>query len=548
MHSYKKSLNAAILAFFCFAFGVHASAQSNSGSITGTVSDSTGAVVPNATVEIHNPISQYVRSTATDNAGKFSFSNVPFNPYHMNVITPGFASHSEDVDVRSVVPLTLAISLQVKGSNETVTVEGEAGDLLENDSTFHTDVDRALFNKIPLESQSSSLSSLVTLSTPGIAADSNGLFHGIGDHAENSFSLDGQPITDQQSKVFSNQLPVDSIQSMEVISGAPPAEFGGKTSVVIVATTRSGQGVTKPTGDVSTSYGSFGTSNVSGDLSYGGKNWGNFISVSGLNTGRFLDPPEFTVIHDKGNEENLFDRVDYQLSSADSIHFNFGYSRSWFQTPNSLDAENATPWSGLYGIEPQMASFAGSGPNGSAVGPTDQRSKIGTFNIAPSWTHVLNPNSVFTLGAFVRRDDYNYYPSNNPFADLGPPSLQRQSVGQNRTLTNAGLRSDISYVHGINEIKAGGTYEQTFLNENDTLGIVDPTFNAPCITAAATTAINPYPYVAAPGLTTADCPGNPLADAPKAYDPVAKARPYFAPPHRCSRHRWLRTGDRLAGI
>ncbi len=56
-----------------------------------------------------------------------------------------------------------------------------------------------MFGKLPLESQSSELSSLVTLSSPGIAADSNGLFHGLGDHAENSFSLDRQPITDQQS-------------------------------------------------------------------------------------------------------------------------------------------------------------------------------------------------------------------------------------------------------------------------------------------------------------------------------------------------------------
>ena len=130
----------------------------------------------------------------------------------------------------------------------------------------------------------------------------------------NSFSVDGQPITDQQSKVFSNQIPLDSIQSMEVISGAPPAEYGGKTSVVIVATTRSGQGVTTPHGSVNASYGAFGTSNVGADLAYGGKKWGNFISVDGLNSGRFLDPPEFTVMHDKGNEENLFDRVDYQLS------------------------------------------------------------------------------------------------------------------------------------------------------------------------------------------------------------------------------------------
>ena len=163
------------------------------------------------------------------------------------------------------------------------------------------------------------------------------------------------------------------------------------------------------------------------------------------------------------------------------IHVDLGYSRSWFQTPNSLDAENATPWAGMQGIEPQIAAFGGIGPNGILVGPTDQRSKIGTFNIAPSWTHVLNKDTVFTLGAFVRRDDYNYYPSSNPFADLGPPSLQRESVGQNRTLTNAGLRSDLSYVKGIDRIKAGVTYEQTFLDEDDALGIVDPTFNAPCI-------------------------------------------------------------------
>ena len=194
-------------------------------------------------------------------------------------------------------------------------MEATAEDLLENTSTFHTDVDRDLFDKIPLESASSSVSSLVTLATPGVAADSNGLFHGLGDHAENSFSVDGQPITDQQSKVFSNQIPLDSIQSMEVISGAPPAEYGDKTSLVIDVTTRSGQGMTTPHGSVTTEYGSFGTSNVGFNLGYGGKNWGNFIAANGLNTGRFLDPPEFTVMHDKGNEENLFDRVDYQIST-----------------------------------------------------------------------------------------------------------------------------------------------------------------------------------------------------------------------------------------
>jgi hypothetical protein len=348
-------------------------------------------------------------------------------------------------------------------------VEAEGGDLIENDSTFHTDVDKNLFDKFPLESQSSSVSSLVTLATPGISADSNGLFHGLGDHAENSFSVDGQPITDQQSKVFSNQIPLDAIQSMEVISGAPPAEYGDKTSIVINVTTQSGQGVTTPHGAVSASYGSFGTANMGFNLAYGGKNWGNFISANGLNSGRFLDPPEFVVMHDKGNEENLFDRVDYQLSTADSIHLNFGYTRSWFQTPNTYDAQNATPWNGV------VVNTGGVDPRGNVVGPSDQRSQIQTFNIAPSWTRLISSTSVFTVGAFVRRDHFNYYPSGNPFADLGPTNLQRETVGQDRTLTNAGLRSDISYVKGVHNLKVGAVYQQTFLNESDQLGIVDPT-------------------------------------------------------------------------
>ncbi len=420
-------------------------------------------------MEIRNPVSGFDRSTTTDGAGKFAFTNIPFNPYHLTVTAPGFSAYVQDVEPRSAVPVSVAITLTVSGSITAVTVEAEAGDLIENDPTFHTDVDRSLFDKLPLESQSSSLSSLVTLATPGISADSNGLFHGLGEHAEASFSVDGQPITDQQSKIFSNQIPLDSIQSMEVIAGAPPAEFGDKTSVVINVTTRSGQGVTTPHGSITASYGSFGTSTGALDLSYGGQNWGNFISVSGLNSGRFLDPPEFVVLHDKGNEENLFDRVDYQITPGDSIHLNIGYTRSWFQTPNTFDSQNATPWNCV------VVCAGGLDPNGNVVGPADQRSQIKTFNIAPSWTRLLNSTFVFTVGGFVRRDQFNYYPSGNPFADLGPINLQRETVGQNRKLTNSGLRSDLSYVKGIHNIKLGAVYQQTFLDEQDSLGIVDPT-------------------------------------------------------------------------
>jgi hypothetical protein len=225
---------------FSFLFGaIPSRAQlGNSGSIEGVVKDASGGLIPGAKVEVSNAVSHFTRETVTGSDGGFRITNVPFNPYHTVVSAPGFASYTQDVDVRSTVPTTLQISLKVGDTSTSITVEANGSHLIENDSTFHTDVDRGLFEKMPLESPSSSVSSLVTLASPGVVADSNGLFHGLGDHAENSFSVDGQPITDQQSKVFSNQVPVESIQSLEVISGAPPAEFGDKTSLVIKVTTR----------------------------------------------------------------------------------------------------------------------------------------------------------------------------------------------------------------------------------------------------------------------------------------------------------------------
>jgi hypothetical protein len=447
----------------------------NAGPIRGTVTDPSGAVIPGATLHLTNPASGLDRTIISDDTGQFDFSNVPFNPYRISVSANGFAPLSQSIQIRSVVGTTLKLVMQIATADSTVTVEA-SGDLVETDPTFHTDVDRDLFTKVPLDSQSSSLSSLVTESTPGVSADSNGLFHGLGDHAENSFSVDGQSITDQQSKVFSNQIPSNSIQSIEVISGAPPAEYGDKTSLVIVATTRSGQGVTKPTGSVSSSYGAFGSATAAFDLAYGGKNWGNFAEVDGLNSGRFLDPPEFQVFHGKGNEQNVFDRVDYNFSQVDSVHLDLNYSRSWFQTPNSSDNLN---------VENVVSGGAGASPVFANVGDTDQRSKIGTINISPTYTRVIGTNSVLNLGAFFRRDDYNYYPSGNPLADLGPANLQTSSISQNRTLANAAVHTDFSYSKGIHTIKAGAQYGQTFLTENDNLGIVDSTysFSAPCVGA-----------------------------------------------------------------
>src|ERR1700734_2497989 len=112
------SIRRVIFATFVILFalgspGVWAQSAGNAGTIYGTVTDSTGAIVPDATVTIENPVSGYSRVTTSDSAGRYQFTNLPLNPYHLTVSVKGFATHSQDVVVRSFVPVTITTSLSV---------------------------------------------------------------------------------------------------------------------------------------------------------------------------------------------------------------------------------------------------------------------------------------------------------------------------------------------------------------------------------------------------------------------------------------------------
>ena len=79
--------------------------------------------------------------------------------------------------------------------------------MVETDPSTHQDVDRSAFLKLPGFDPGAQLSQAITASSGGVAADANGFFHPLGDHAQVSYMLDGQPISDQQNKVFSTQIP-----------------------------------------------------------------------------------------------------------------------------------------------------------------------------------------------------------------------------------------------------------------------------------------------------------------------------------------------------
>jgi hypothetical protein len=221
---------------------------------------------------------------------------------------------------------------------------------------------------------------------------------------------------------FPNQVSLNAIDSIDVVTGAPPAEFGDKTSMVVRAVTRSGLKAGSPKSSVSSGHGSFGTGTGDVSLLVGDSRLGNFFSADAGRSGRFLDTPEFAPLHAVGNTENLFDRFDIQPKAADSLHLNVSVARSWFQTPNTyLQQESAQ----------------------------DQRQLMSSRNVAGAYAHVFNASWVLNGNGWWRRDDVNYYPSLDIFAD------QPATFSQNRTLTSVGGRIDLSFSRKRHNVKTG---------------------------------------------------------------------------------------------
>jgi len=435
-----------------------------SGTVGGTVSDPSGAVVSNAAVELRNPNTNYRQATATDNSGAFRFTNVPYNEYRLVVSASGFMQSVQEVEVRATVPVTANVNMKLAAANTTVEVQSE-GALVETDTSAHTDTDSVNFSKLPTFDPAAGLSDVINESTGGTASDANGFFHPLGDHAQVSFVFDGQPISDQQSKVFSTQIPPNAIQSMELITGAPNAEYGDKSSLVVNAVTKSGLGSQQPFGDVETGWGSFGTWNGSADAGFGGPKFGEFVAVNGIRAGRFLDTPELFPIHDIGNNESVFDRLDYQPTENNIFHLNLFVARNWFQVPNSFD---------------QLSQ--------------DQRQRVLTWSTAPGYQHTFGPRTLLTVNPWVRRDEVNYYGSRDPFNDT--PVTE----SQDRFLTNYGVKADVSTIHGRHNLKFGTELMQTRLDETFAFGLTDPTFNPVCLDASGNALL--LPGVTSPNACT----------------------------------------------
>jgi hypothetical protein len=433
----------AILLLILFTPGA-ASAES-SGTIFGHVTGPDGVALPGARLLLHNDITGYKSETVSAADGSFRFYNIPFNPYHLHADLDGFEPFLVTLNVRSMAPTEVTVRLKPAGISVTVVVtsgEPAAGQLEKDTSTSHVDIDKSYVARAPAAVSSRALEELIS-ATPGFAKDENGRFHFQGAHSQSEYVIDGQTISDQTGVTFSNSIDPGIAQSMEVIYGNVPAEYGEKVGAVINLATKSGLG-SPFKAEIQSGLGSFGTFEEGASVMGGSQTWGVYASVTGSWSNRFLDPVNPDNLHNAGHTERAFLRLDYAAPKmTDMLRLTFLAGRTGRDVPNTYTQEAA-------------------GQNES-VKSRDENFSLG-------WTHVVSSAATFDLIAFARFSEFQLLPS----ADDAPVWAL-----SDRSLDNYGLAPSFTWVHGAHEVKAGAVFKRFPIDERFSFGITDPALNDP---------------------------------------------------------------------
>src|SRR3954453_21175921 len=206
-----------------------------------TVLDTSGATIAHARVSLACKGDENKRDGYSDGEGLATFLRLPSASCTATVVADKFETHVEHLELKRDLT-AIAIQLEPLRSKTEVVVAAGPGAIEAAPTVAAGTIGREHLDRLPLFNRATGFTDILTRTTPGVAADSNGFAHPLGEHADTSISLDGQPITDQQAKVFANQINPDTIESLTAITGAPPADFGGKTSLVVSVTTDSGLG------------------------------------------------------------------------------------------------------------------------------------------------------------------------------------------------------------------------------------------------------------------------------------------------------------------
>jgi len=431
-----------LLALFCLA--VNGLRSQGTATLSGVVTDPQSRPVPGCAVTIENAATGLHRSAETGPDGRYGFTNLPLNGYVVTLRSPGFAAEVRTVELRTAVPAVLDVSLELAGQSAAITVNPESAARIDPSETgTRTELNIKAIEKMPVNPGARGLES-VLLTMPGFAANANGAIHPRGAHNQMTFIVDGMPISDQLTGAFANAVDPAVVESLDLYTGNVPAEFGSKVSAVAVVTTRTGIGAgRKFAGSTQNAAGSFDTLANLTQFTGGTDRYGYFASFSATKSNRFLDAVSLDNLHNAGNSQRAFARLDARPGGRDMVRFGLMAGRSSFQLAN-LRSQHA----------------AGQ----------DQRQELDDASASVAWTRTLSPRSTLEVQSSFR----------NAFAALLPSRGDTPvTASQSRRLTTWNFGARMNRIAGGHNIRAGADAQRFPVREHFTFAITAADFNPP---------------------------------------------------------------------
>jgi outer membrane receptor protein involved in Fe transport len=302
------------------------------GLVRGTVTVD-GKPAAHATVVLEGEGSRFTTQSAQN--GEYVFSQVPFGTYHLTAMLKGVPEVHADITVSggSVATVDLALS-QLRQIAQTV-VTAHAG--ASSNPPSVNQIDRAQIQTSPV--QNSLDKTLQTL--PGVIPFSynepiiNG-FHGV------SYNIDGAPLPLATTSNFAEIVDPKIIDSLELYTGAIPAEYGGERmgGVVNIITNRPSDvppgvygAISAGAGNQSQALGQFEAESRFGSSEA-------FLDSNTQSTARGLDAPTFSAIHDDSSQSDQFFRFITQLTPRSTLAFDYSNQLAQFQIPINTDPNN----------------------------------------------------------------------------------------------------------------------------------------------------------------------------------------------------------------
>ena len=285
-----------------------------------------GRAVAGVTVTLHGEGATL--TAASDAHGAFAFARVPFGHYTLSAHRDGLTDYKQALDVASdgVVSLSIDLGLKEIGRAQTAYVKGAGSTPVSVNA-----IGRAQIAALP---DNQSLNRVIE-TVPGIVRYSYNEpvahgFHGL------TYEIDGVPLPQGTSANFSEVIDPRSIDSLEVFTGAFPAEFGGSRqgAVINIISHRATDLDARENGSLTFGAGSYGSAQTSlAESTRFGTNTRIFLNANTERTDRGIDSPTFDAVHDASNQSNEFLRTITNMGASNSVALDYSNTFASFQIP-----------------------------------------------------------------------------------------------------------------------------------------------------------------------------------------------------------------------